>query len=215
MFEANFLASSISKYVKTDPEGFHGEYVPKDPEPWKLLFARIADAGLVGNSLSFRDFSKFSTPLSDADRFADPSSDAVAPWLVLDFLREAGRAVSVICSDLFRPKAAIADSRSRCPSEIRFPLLDVEPAAKIRWNVLSGGEASGEFVTLADLRSEDANPVVVFVERLLPSLAESLPENVVALVSRNGGRLSHFAIVARERGLPTFVAPSLRISDFA
>ncbi|MFZ3232694.1 MAG: PEP-utilizing enzyme [Patescibacteria group bacterium] len=55
---------------------------------------------------------------------------------------------------------------------------------------------------------------MAFVERLVPSLAETLPPNVVAVVSRTGGRLSHFAIVARERGLPTFVSPSLRPSEF-
>lgn len=215
VFETNFLASSISKYVKKDPVGFHSEYVPKNPEPWQSLFARVAKAGLVGNSLSFRDVSKFSTPLAEADRFADPSSENVAPWLVLDFLREAGRTVSVVCSDLFRPSAKNAEKRSRCPSEVRFPILEVEPASKTAWNVLSDGEASGRFVTLADIGDGDSEPIVVFVERLLPSLAESLPDNVVAVVSRNGGRLSHFAIVARERGLPTFVSPSLRPSDHA
>lgn len=215
VFEANFLASSVSKYVKKNPVGFHSEYVPKNSEPWQSLFARVAKAGLVGNSLSFRDVSKFSTPLADPDRFSDPASEGAAPWLALDFLRETGRAVSVVCSNLFRPPARSLGNVSRCPSEMRFPALDVEPTSKTAWNVLSEGSASGKFTTFADMDSEGPGPVVVFVERLLPSLADSLPENVVAVVSRHGGRLSHFAIVARERGLPTFVSPSLRISVFA
>lgn len=214
VFEANFLASSISKYVKKNPVGFHSEYVPKNPEPWQALFERVAKAKPVGNSLSFRDVSKFSTPLADADRFADPSSEGAAAWLVLDFLREAGRTVSVICSDLFRPSSKISESAGRCPAEIRFPQISVEPASSLGWSELSEGSASGKFVTLSDLDSGDSSPVVAFVERLVPSLAETLPNNVVAVVSRTGGRLSHFAIVARERGLPTFVSPSLRPSEF-
>lgn len=215
VFETNFLASSISKYVKKSPVGFHSEYVPKSPEPWQSLFARIDKAGLVGNSLSFRDVSKYSTPLSDVDRFSDPSSDNAASWLVLDFLREAGRAVSVICSDLLRPSSKLVEKNSRCPSEIRFPMLDVETISKTAWSVLSEGEAIGKFVTLADIDTESVEPVVIFVERLLPSLADTLPKNVVAVVSRTGGRLSHFAIVARERSIATFVSPSIRISDYA
>ena len=215
VFEANFLAASISKYVKKNPVGFHSEYVPKNPEPWVSLFARVAKAKPVGNSLSFRDVSKFSTPLCDPDRFSDPSSEGAAAWLALDFLREAGRAVSVICSTLFRPESrSSASAASRCPAEIRFPELRVEPASAVSWSELSEGAATGRFVTLSNLETDESEPVVVFVERLLPSLAETLPKNVVAVVSRTGGRLSHFAIVARERGLPTFVSPSLRPSGF-
>lgn len=188
--------------------------MPKNPEPWQLLFARIAKAGLKGNSLSFRDVSKFSTPLSDTERFSDASSEGAAAWLVLDFLREAGRTVSVICSDLFRPSSEGSEPVSRCPSEIRFPMLDVGSTSKTAWSVISEGQAVGKFVTLADIDAEDVEPVVVFVERLLPSLADTLPKCVVAIVSRNGGRLSHFAIVARERGLPTYVSPQLKTSDY-
>lgn len=215
VFEANFLAASIAKYVKKNPVGFHSEYVPKNPEPWSALFARVAKAKPVGNSLSFRDVSKFSTPLADADRFSEPSSVGAAAWLVLDFLREAGRAVSVICSTLYRPSSkASAHVPARCPAEIRFPQVRVEPASALSWAELSEGSASGKFVTLANLEPNESDPVVVFVERLLPSLAESLPNNVVAVVSRTGGRLSHFAIVARERGLPTFVSLSVRPSEW-
>jgi len=142
VFEANFLASSVSKYVKKNPVGFHSEYVPKNPEPWQALFERVAKAKPVGNSLSFRDVSKFSTPLADPDRFSDPSSEGAAAWLVLDFLREAGRTVSVICSDLFRPTSKASESGSRCPVEIRFPQIRVEPASAVSWSELSDGSAS-------------------------------------------------------------------------
>lgn len=126
VFEANFLAASVSKYVRSDSRGFRSEYVPKDPEPWSAVFARVRKLPLAGNSLSFRDVTEFSTPLTDSERFSDSSSDAVAAWIVLDFLREVGRTVSVICSNLFRDGSANGERPSgRCPSEIRFPILEI------------------------------------------------------------------------------------------
>ncbi len=215
VFEANFLASSVAKYVRRDSGGFRSEYVPKDPEPWAAVFRRVEKLPLVGNSLSFSDATEFSTPLTDSDRFVEPSSEGVAAWLVLDFLREVGRTVSVICSDLFRVSEKGFPSHRRCPSEIRFPVAEIERPSKSDWTVLSEGAATGRLVGISDLDETDGAPAVVFVERLLPSLADSLPDNAVAVVSRNGGRLSHFAIVAREKGLPVFVSPSFKVADFA
>ncbi len=73
--------------------------------------------------------------------------------------------------------------------------------------------AEGKFVRLGST-FEAGTPLVFFVESLDPSLAVSLPESTVAVISAQGGRLSHFAIVARERGLPVFVAPGFNASKF-
>lgn len=73
--------------------------------------------------------------------------------------------------------------------------------------MLSSGTAEGRLVEWNPSvpLPESEGPFVALVEILDPSLADILPASVMAVVSRRGGRLSHFAIVARERGLPTFV----------
>lgn len=78
--------------------------------------------------------------------------------------------------------------------------------------------AQGEFFVFRDFESKpfdsESGPKVFFVDSLDPALANSLPKSTVAVVSARGGRLSHFAIVARERGLPVFVSPGLPVSKF-
>lgn len=68
---------------------------------------------------------------------------------------------------------------------------------------VSPGSASGRLVREADI-PEDGQSCVLYVDTLLPSYTRYFA-NVQGIVSREGGLLSHLAIMARERGLPVIV----------
>lgn len=90
----------------------------------------------------------------------------------------------------------------------------MKKSADIGWSELSAGSAQGEFYLWDGKSRLPSSDLVLFVETLDPSLVDSLKSNVKAVVSRRGGRLSHFAIVARERGLPVFVCSGIKAQAY-
>ncbi len=68
---------------------------------------------------------------------------------------------------------------------------------------VSSGRAEGRLVRVKDA-GRYTGPLVVLTDVLGPDLA-SLPKNVVGVLSGTGGLLSHYAIIARERGIPVLV----------
>lgn len=87
------------------------------------------------------------------------------------------------------------------PRVLARPLLPEVDARGIL--PISPGEASGVLVHEADL-GEQNSPCVLYVDALLPSYTRYFDE-ISGIVSREGGQLSHLAIMARERGLPVIV----------
>lgn len=219
VFEANFLAAShraspAREDVAKDSAG--EAYLPEDASRWAAVFAAVGTAGIVGNSLAFSDETPFSSPLCAPDRFRRGSRN-VPVSSRLDFFREAGRAVSAMVSEMLRGERVgkSCEPLSRCPERLAFPRLEIRSSGALGWAELSEGSASGSFVASPDAIPADSDgPFVLFVEKLEPSLAESLDPRVVAVVSRRGGRLSHFAIVARERSLPAFQSSDVRVSEY-
>lgn len=214
VFEANFLASSFAAREGLSERSGGGRYFPSERDSWIAAIGRLKDAGLRGNSLAFSDASTFSTPLFERTHSPAGLPTDVSVSARLDFLREAGRAVSVMVANLLRDPGRLS-SRSRpkgegprVPESLVSPLFLFESGKKERWDVLSDGEAAG---VLTDAfwsmpqSSRERGEWVLLVDALDPSILSELPRSVVAVVSARGGRLSHFAIVARERGLPTFL----------
>lgn len=68
---------------------------------------------------------------------------------------------------------------------------------------VSPGDASGVLLREEDLGSVEG-PVVLYVDSLLPSYTRYF-DDISGIVSRQGGMLSHLAIMAREQGIPVVV----------
>lgn len=93
----------------------------------------------------------------------------------------------------------------RFPNRLRAPLFECVPESG-NWEILSPGSAEGilRYRDSSENLSPWNEPTILFVDSIPPSLAYSIPENVVSVITRTGATLSHFAIVAREKGLPVF-----------
>ena len=75
---------------------------------------------------------------------------------------------------------------------------------------VSSGEAEGRLVKLEDIDSDGKK--ILYTEILSPSLVQYF-DKVEAIVSENGGMLSHLAIMARERAIPVVTGFSLSKSN--
>jgi hypothetical protein len=185
VFETNFLAASLQAFRRGRPSPVGAPYVPSNPERWKGLFLRTDSLGLLGNSLAWSDMSAFSTPFSKKDRF-DLSGSEFSPEAALDFLREAGRTVSVICANVLRGSEKTSGNLvpARSPKKLASPFFEWKKSSRIEWEELSSGSAEGEFFLWDGKNPLPSRPLVVFVETLDPSLVDVLTDSVQAVVSR-------------------------------
>jgi hypothetical protein len=121
VFETNFLASSWSTAHGGRASTARGtKYFPNSLPEWNALFERLGKIRLRGNSLAFSDVSRFESPLLISARRKDweLASDSAGRLSDgknsngrevsgiperLDFLREAGRCVSVLLSNALFP----------------------------------------------------------------------------------------------------------------
>lgn len=79
---------------------------------------------------------------------------------------------------------------------------------------VSAGVATGHLVTSDSIKKAVHNhePIILYTEMLSPNLTNYF-DQIVGIVSTNGGLLSHLAIIARERHLPVVVG--FQLSDRA
>lgn len=63
---------------------------------------------------------------------------------------------------------------------------------------------------IEDLPAHFDEPTVILTDSIPPELAYALPKNTTAVVTLAGALLSHFTIVARERGIPVFLCENAR-----
>ncbi len=56
-------------------------------------------------------------------------------------------------------------------------------------------------------------PTILIVDYLYPSLVLNLPPKVKAIIARDGGHLTHAAILAKEKGIPYVVMPELDLEN--
>jgi phosphohistidine swiveling domain-containing protein len=70
---------------------------------------------------------------------------------------------------------------------------------------VSSGSCTGTLVTHEQLQHLPEGDYILVVATLSPDLAQYLPK-VVGVISRNGGLLSHMAIVAREAKVPVVIS---------
>ncbi|MDQ1343980.1 MAG: hypothetical protein QG650_700, partial [Patescibacteria group bacterium] len=185
VFEANFLAASLRAFRRGKPFPVGAPYVPSNPERWRGIFSKTDSLGLKGNSLAWSDVSAFSTPLSEEDRFAR-SGGEFSPEAALDFLREAGRTVSVICANVLRESEKTFGKTvpARAPQKLVSPFFEWKKSSRTEWEELSSGNAEGEFFLWDGKSPLPSRPLVVFVETLDPSLVDVLTDSVQAVVSR-------------------------------
>ena len=72
---------------------------------------------------------------------------------------------------------------------------------------VSPGVGEGVLVDLKGIKTVEG-PKILFVDALQPELTHYFPD-IQGILSKNGGMLSHLAIVAREQGLPVIVGVDL------
>jgi phosphohistidine swiveling domain-containing protein len=75
---------------------------------------------------------------------------------------------------------------------------------------VSGGQAQGTLVSIQSL-DQTTGPLVLLVDTLYPEVVQFFPQ-IVGVVTRTGGLLSHAAIMAREAGLPVVVQEANQIT---
>lgn len=148
VFETNFLASSWESARNGKvPVSKKAGYVPKSSSEWNAAFALLAKMRLSGNSLAFFDVSKFESPLLASERRKDWDSASDSAGRLpdgknsngravsgiperLDFLREAGRCVSVLLSNALFPletRSGGIRSGNGTEADIRCPRRLVSP----------------------------------------------------------------------------------------
>ncbi len=148
---------------------------------------------LTGNSLDFGDTSPF-----HGHGMEHPPESPTYEWL-----RESARYLTVKHVDHIRRLAQ--PERSERASDFSFhgPLTNLPARSSTRVNVgVSPGKASGLMRRFDEIQvGEDA---ILYTDLLTPNLAPLLPR-IKGIVSRQGGTLSHLAILAREQRIPVIV----------
>ena len=210
VFEIGLAAEGALKKL----EGMRGKIEMTD-----LLSAQVGvedlevdpPVGAIGNSLDVADTEPFvALQRSEVSRevtlppsLARPVQDLqrlvrlreYARWLVVKRINEIRASVSLARSE---PQFSIA-----CPTV----LTNHGKTADRKTIGVSAGVAEGTLATEESI-SETSGSVILVVKQLSPSLVQYFGR-VAGVVSENGGLLSHFAILAREQGLPVVVGADL------
>lgn len=213
VFEIGLAAEGALKKL----EGVRGGIEMTD-----LLSARVrvedlqvdAPVGAIGNSLDVADTEPFvALQSSEAARdIALPSSlvssvqelqrlvrlREYARWLVVKRVHEIRASVS---------SAKLARSKPRFSVSSPTVLTNHGKTADRKTIGVSAGVVEGVLATEENI-SETSGSVILVVKQLSPSLVQYFGR-VAGVVSENGGLLSHFAILAREQGLPVVVGVDL------
>lgn len=160
--------------------------------------------GLIGNSLDLHDTSQFAPALpQDPTGKVTPRGPETAIHLAQEYsrLREYGRWLAVLhCTKL---RLHTPPDAGAYPMALPSVLTDTPHRQKKGPLGVSAGVAQGVLVDETSLRQVAGNKILR-IRELSPQLTAHLDE-VVGVLAENGGMLSHFAIIARERGLPVVV----------
>jgi phosphohistidine swiveling domain-containing protein len=213
VFEIGLAAEGALKRL----EGMRGKIEMTD-----LLSAQVGvedlevdpPAGAIGNSLDVADTEPFvALQRSEVNREVTlpPSLERpvqelqrlvrlreYARWLVVKRVNEIRASVSLAKLARSEPQFSIA-----CPTV----LTNHGKTADRKTIGVSAGVAEGTLATEESI-SETSGSVILVVKQLSPSLVQYFGR-VAGVVSENGGLLSHFAILAREQGLPVVVGADL------
>jgi len=160
--------------------------------------------GCVGNSLDLED----TTPFAEIDPVAltTPVTKHMPDQLIAaaqdaSRLREYGR--WLVMWHLTPLRQTMTDAPVLFPHTLPTLLTD-KPFERVQGPLgVSAGTATGVLVQEHEIDSV-AGAKILFIESLTPSLVRVMGR-VEGILSLNGGVLSHFAVLAREAGLPVIV----------
>jgi len=163
----------------------------------------IPPVGCVGNGLDLQDTSAFrevSFGLPTEQLLPGVSEDDVAHAQETSRLREYGRWLVVWHLSKQRRQQVMQEV-----FDVALPrVLTDRPMVRQQEALgVSAGQATGVLVTEETIDTMEGDKIL-FVEALTPQLV-AYADRVKGIISDTGGTLSHFAILAREMGLPVIV----------
>lgn len=169
-------------------------YFPKDlAKPWS------PSRGLVGNTFEFSDCTKFVSVLGGVRSTAVPGDIPLAELkLAQEYLRlrEYGRWLALRHIGRLRELVAEIDMPSSSSYSLPTTLTDRPLPLDTKHPMgVSSGQATGKLVSKPEVGG------ILVVSALTPDIANHV-DLLKGVIADHGGLLSHFAIIARELGLP-------------
>lgn len=137
----------------------------------------------------------------DAEKHAGDSAGAeqVPEAREIEWVEDPGGSLWILQS---RPHAGLEEVDTR-PLEEPEDVAEVPVLADLE--IAAPGAGSGPVVHARSMAAADIPEGAVLVSQTLPPQLSTIAHKLSGVVARAGSRASHFASVARERGLPVFV----------